>query len=128
MSSARQNDHVTLAFLESLRSRCPDHLPLLEALGDMYTGSGRYEEGLAIDLMLTSRFPGNPTYWYNLGCSYARLERIPDALTALGRGIGLGYSDAEWMLRDEDLASVHHHPEFLKLVASLGSTGKPRSA
>ena len=105
----------------SLKARCPDHVPLLEALGDSYTKLGFYEEGLAIDLQLTGRDSANPTYWYNLACSYARLQQSADALAALERGVELGYDDAGWMMADEDLASIRQCPEFLKLVSRLSA-------
>ena len=39
--------------------------------GELYTRTGRYEEGLKTDLELTRICPREAIAWYNLGCSYA---------------------------------------------------------
>lgn len=118
MTSQRQSggEHKTREFLEGVRRRCPKHVPVLEALGDLYTKLGLYAEGLDIDLILTGKFPVNDTYWYNLACSYARMAEPARALESLRRAIELGYDDADWMTEDEDLTSLRALPEFADLV------------
>jgi len=112
-----KDEKKTLAFIEGLRKRCPDHVPVLEVLGDMYTRTGRYEEGLAIDLGLVGRDSGNSTYWYNLACSYCRLKQFDECLNALKTAIERGYSDFKWMMRDDDLAGIRQHAGFKQLLS-----------
>jgi hypothetical protein len=107
------------AFLEGVRRRCPHYLPVLESLGDLYTRQGKVEDGLAVDLQLTSMCPQNAMYQYNLACSYALLNRKREALDTLGTAVKLGYCDLEWMVKDKDLASINKHPEFVLLVIEL---------
>lgn len=104
-----------------MRKRCPDSLPVLEALGDHYTKMSMYEEGLEIDRYLTSQYPTNETYWYNLSCSLALVLKTDEALAALRRAVELGYHDIKWMMEDEDLSSLKRHPEFTAIIATIKS-------
>lgn len=102
----------------------PHHEPVLQALGHLYTRVGRYEDGLKVDLELTRLQPDNPQNWYNLGCSYALTGNFDKAFESLNKAIDLGYDDADWMRKDEDLAPLREDPRFVALLARLSS--KPR--
>jgi len=121
MSTARDTELQSkeCAFLEGVRRRCPEFLPVLETLGDLYTKQGKIEEGLEVDLKLTSMFPGNEMYQYNLACSYALLHRQQEAFDALTEAVNQGYRDLEWMMKDKDLQRIRKHPEFVQIVALL---------
>ena len=111
-----------MGFLESLSKRLPDHIPLLEALGHLYTENGRIKDGLAMDLKLTSLCPKTPLYWYNLGCSYALLDEVNPAFKALEQAIGLGYHDVDWLRKDSDLDKLRKDPRFQKLIDMAGKS------
>jgi len=111
-----RRDRVEIEFLEAVRRRCPGKVDVLHALGDLYTRVGRYEEGLRIDEQLVRRQPGDPYAWYNLACSHALLGQRREALAALRRAVELGYDDYEWMMQDQDLASLRGLDEFRDLV------------
>lgn len=119
--SPPQRQRVELKFLEALRKRCPSHEPLLEALGNLYTRVGRYEDGLQVDLELTKLRPREPENWYNLGCSHALVGDKENALAALEHAVDIGYSDGEWMSKDADLTALHGDHRFLDLVKRLTS-------
>lgn len=93
---------------------------ILETLGELYTRAGRYEEGLNADLELTRICPSEAIAWYNLGCSYALINRKKDALAALTKAVELGYKDIDWMSSDSDLESIHDHPQFQALLKRAG--------
>jgi tetratricopeptide (TPR) repeat protein len=114
--AANRSERVEIEFLESVRKRCTPNRMILETLGELYTRTGRYEEGLKTDLELTRICPREAIAWYNLGCSYALISRKADALVALTKAIELGYKDIEWMSRDSDLESVHDDPQFRALL------------
>lgn len=107
---------VELRFLESVRTRLPHHAHVLEALGNLYTRVGRYEDGLQVDLDLTRRRPDDPENWYNLACSCALTGRCDEAFKALDQAVQLGYRDVEWMRRDEDLKALQDDPRFDKIL------------
>lgn len=115
---------VELQFLEGIRRRVPGHEPVLQALGNLYTRVGRYEDGLQVDLELTKLQPKSAQNWYNLGCSYALIGERAKAFDALNRAVDLGYCDVEWMRKDADLAALRDDPAFEALVAR--ATSRPR--
>jgi Flp pilus assembly protein TadD len=109
-------DAQELRFLERLRSRCPRDVGVLKALGDLYTKAGRIDDGLEIDRFLVRLCPRDDMVWYNLGCSYALLGQEDRALHALGQAVDLGYRDANWMRKDQDLVSLREDPRFAALI------------
>jgi len=108
-----------MTFLEALARRCPQDVDVLKALGDLYTRTGRYEDGLKTDLELERLCPRESLVWYNLACSYALLNRTKEALAALERSIVLGYRDARWIREDRDLDSLKKDQRFIALLQRL---------
>lgn len=119
--AADRGEEMEISFLEALRRRRPADRRILEVLGDLYTRTGRFEEGLEVDLRLSREHPSEPLIWYNLGCSLALVGRKEEAFDALGRAIELGYADVNWMLKDDDLASLRSDPRFKALVKETPS-------
>lgn len=97
----------------------PDDIGILSWLAHAYTRIGRIEDGLELDLRLTGMLPEDPTARYNLGCSYAMLGRVEEALTTLETAIDLGYRDVDLMREDEDLRSLRPLPRFQRLLSRL---------
>jgi len=108
-----------MTFLEALARRCPQDVDVIKALGDLYTRTGRYEDGLKTDLELARLCPRESLVWYNLACSYALLNRAEEALTSLERSIVLGYRDARWIREDRDLDSLKKDQRFISLLQRL---------
>jgi len=114
-----EHDTVELSFLQKVSERLPEDIEILQALAELYTKTGRYQEGLDIDLRLSQQLPHDDLVWYNLGCSYALTNRPDDAFEALTRAIDLGYSDYDWMKTDSDLNNLHIDPRFESLLSWL---------
>ena len=112
----RRDIRIEIEFLESVLVRLPGHRPVLEALGNLYTQAGRYEDGLRLDLQLTALEPAEPLYWYNLACSQALLRDPDGAIHSIERAVGLGYQDFEWLAKDPDLESIRHDPRLKRLL------------
>jgi len=91
----------------------------MELLAQLYTKVGKNEEGLRVDERLSKLCPDNATVHYNLACSLALVGEHARAIETLKIAISLGYTDFEWMLKDEDLISLRHNVEFLELVEDL---------
>jgi Flp pilus assembly protein TadD len=106
-------------FLETAVARRPENVEALAELGHVYTRQGRIDKGLAVDRELVRLWPENPTSHYNLACSLALSGSIEESLDALERTIELGYDDADFLMRDQDLAAVRSHPRFQSLVQML---------
>ncbi|WP_372805980.1 tetratricopeptide repeat protein [Pontiella sp.] len=116
-----QHDAVELAFLQKVSERLPEDVEILQALADLYTRTGKYQEGLVIDLKLSHQLPHDNLVWYNLGCSYSLTNRPDDAFEALSKAVDLGYNDYDWMKTDPDLNNLHADPRFESLLSWLYS-------
>jgi tetratricopeptide (TPR) repeat protein len=114
-----RTDAVELSFLEKISARLPEDLEILQAMADLYTKTGRFEEGLGIDIKLSQQLPNDDLVWYNLGCSYALTGRADEAFEALTKAVELGYSDYDWMKTDPDLNKLHDDPRFESLLSWL---------
>ena len=116
---ADRSVRVELEFLEKISLRCPDHVPTLKALADLYTHVGRYAEGLTVDLQLSEQCTDDPEVFYNLACSYALEKNREFCLQALGKAIELGYDNVDWMETDKDLESLWDDVEFERLCERI---------
>jgi tetratricopeptide (TPR) repeat protein len=114
-----KSDSVELGFLEKVSNRLPEDLEILQALADLYTKTGKFEDGLAVDQKLSQQLPNEDLVWYNLGCSYALTSRADEAFEALTKAVELGYGDYDWMKSDPDLNCLHHDPRFESLLSWL---------
>ena len=111
-----RRDGIELAFLEKIAARLPEDLEVLQALAELYTKTGKYAEGLAIDIKLSLLLPSDDLVWYNLGCSFALTRNPDEAFDALAKSIDLGYGDYDWMKTDPDLGNLHADPRFDSLL------------
>jgi Flp pilus assembly protein TadD len=126
MSKDRSNgrakhEAVELQFLQKVAERLPEDIEVLQALADLYTKNGKYEEGLAVDRLLSQQLPNDDLVWYNLGCSYALTNHPDEAFEALTKAVELGYSDYDLMKTDPDLKNLHRDARFESLLSWLYS-------
>jgi tetratricopeptide (TPR) repeat protein len=113
------HDAVELGFLEKVFQRLPEDIEILQALADLYTKTGKYQEGLEIDIKLSQQLPNDDMVWYNLGCSYSLTNHPDEAFEALTNAVELGYGDYDWMKTDPDLNKLHADPRFESLLSWL---------
>ncbi len=105
-----------LEFLQAVARRLPEDTDVMRALGDLYTRTGAYEDGLRVDERLSRLCAEDPVVWYNLACSLALSSRLDDAFDALSRAVELGYNDYDGMKKDPDLASLHGDARFESIL------------
>ena len=120
-SALTHHDKVELQFMEKVAERLPGDLEVLQALAELYTKAGQYDEGLEIDIRLSHQLPLDDLVWYNLGCSYALTNQPDEAFEALTKAVELGYGDYDWMKTDPDLLTLHRDPRFGSLLSWLYS-------
>lgn len=106
-----------IQFYENLLKEHPDFVDALTALGDAYTKTGRYEQGLKIDLRLSRLKPDDPVVHYNVACSYSLLKMSDSCLGALEKAIQLGYREFEFMEKDPDLEFIRSDPRYRELLS-----------
>ncbi|AWI08808.1 TPR end-of-group domain-containing protein [Ereboglobus luteus] len=105
-----------ISFYESILRRDPQYDSVIEILGSLYTKTGRIADGLKMDRKLVRIRPDDSTARYNLACSLALSHKFEDALQTLSEAISLGYSDADWMAKDDDLKCFNNHAAFKELI------------
>lgn len=110
-----------IAFYNGLIEKNPNFIEALVALGDLYTKSGMYKEGLAIDEQLVQLKPEDPIVLYNLACSYSLLEDIDKAFRAFKKAIKRGYYDLQHLEQDDDLSNLRKDRRFQQYLARIKS-------
>jgi tetratricopeptide (TPR) repeat protein len=105
-----------LGFLEEARETHPENTDVLFDLGWIYTETGRFPEGLAVDRALARLLPDNATVHYNLACSLALVGEKDKAIKALRGAIRRGFADFNKLREDEDLESLREKREFKALL------------
>jgi len=111
-------DHdFEITFYEGILKKNPDFTNALIALGDVYTRTGRYKDGLKIDERLAKLKPEEPAVHYNLACSYSLLQMASPSLSALNKAIELGYRDFSFIQKDPDLEFIRKNPRYKQLIS-----------
>lgn len=105
-----------VALLETASRESSDNFEVLFHLGNAYTRSGRYAEGLNVDVKLCSLAPDNPVVHYNLACSLSLLGRIDESLAALQKSLELGYSEFRFIRSDPDMENARRDSRFSKIL------------
>jgi len=63
--------------------------------------------------------PDEATTLYNVACVYSLLGQIEEAIDTLTGAVEKGYTHKEWIENDADFKSLHGHPRFQALLASM---------
>ncbi|MCX5649480.1 MAG: hypothetical protein NTX40_10385 [Planctomycetota bacterium] len=105
-----------IRFLEDMLARLGEDADALAQLGHLYTKTGRYRDGLAVDRRLVVLKPRDPIAHYNLACSLALLKETSRAFLSLRNAIRLGYRDMEYMQQDPDLENLRQDPRWNAVV------------
>jgi tetratricopeptide (TPR) repeat protein len=111
-----QENQQELEFLQAVARRLPEDTDVMRVLGDLYTRTGAYADGLRMDERLSRLCAEDPVVWYNLACSLALSGRDDDAFDALNRAVELGYNDYDGMKKDPDLAPLHGDTRFESIL------------
>ncbi len=122
----QRNLDVEISFIEGVVRRDPGYVDALQILGDDYTRRGRFADGLTVDEQLARLRPHDAMVLYNLACSYSLTERLDEALDALHRAIGAGYTEFDWLAKDPDLEAVRQHPLYERVRDKI-KTGKSKT-
>ena len=108
-----------IQFFEGVVQRDNNYIEALQILGDAYTKTGRWREGLKVDKRLARLCPNNPLVFYNLACSYSMMSRLDEAFAALRKAVKLGYDDAKWLSSDPDLENLRNDSRYDSIKREL---------
>ena len=117
-----------IAFYEDILARNPDYVEVLSLLGNLYTGSKMYVQGLKVDERLATLKQDDPIVHYNLACSYSLLKQPDRSFAALEKAVHLGYSDVEHMQNDSDLDAIRSDPRYQQVLDRMRSPERRSSA
>ena len=56
---------------------------------------------------------------FNVACTYARADRIDEALDLLERAVAQGFGHRQWIEQDSDLEPLRDLPRFAALMERL---------
>jgi eukaryotic-like serine/threonine-protein kinase len=103
----------------------PDTLATLQDLATALADTHRYAEASQMFRNVIEKDNDNEkqgnrwTAWYDFACMAAASNHPEDALKYLHEAVQRGYKDADSLMADEDLKSLHKNPGFQELVAEL---------
>ncbi len=63
--------------------------------------------------------PEEPMTLYNVACVYSLLGQVEEAIDTLTAAVEKGYTHKAWIENDADFKSLHGHPRFQALLASM---------
>ena len=117
--AAKLQQDFEVAFFRRALEHDPENVDILVFLGDAFSKRGMTQDGLEIDKRLVRICPEEPTFYYNLACSYSLLGEVEAAFTALAKAIQLGYQNFEHLQNDSDLDNLRKDHRFLSLLKNL---------
>ena len=91
----------------------PSHLDEGYRRSEALFGERKYAEALAaLDAAIAEQATPHPNYAYSIACCHARSGDLSRGITALEAAIRDGWSDFDYIRKDEDLAALRGHPRF----------------
>ena len=104
--------------LEQQLETVPEDVRARMLIAGIYAYIGMREEAVRQLQTAVALRPNDSNVLYNAACTYALLQRKPEALEMLAGAIKAGWSNMEWILNDPDLSSLHDEPEFKRLTSA----------
>ena len=117
--SAKLQHEFEVGFFKKALEHDAENVDLLVFLGDAFSKKGLTQDGLEIDKRLVKICPEEPTFHYNLACSYSLLDQKEQAFASLERAIQLGYQNFEHLLKDADLDNLRKDSRFASIMKNL---------
>jgi TolB-like protein/thioredoxin-like negative regulator of GroEL len=108
--------------IETLR-REPENVHARSILAGMLAQLGERDAGIEQMERTVAMAPDDPRIRYNAACTYAQLGLVERAMDELREGTkNLPSYVTDWPKFDPDLASLHDHPEFIRMFGKAEHT------
>jgi len=117
--SEKLQQEFEVSFYRKALEHDPENVDILVFLGDAFSKRGMTQDGLEIDKRLVRICPEEPTFFYNLACSYSLLGEVEPAFQALEKAIQLGYQNFEHLQSDSDLDNLRKDRRFTVILKNL---------
>jgi non-specific serine/threonine protein kinase len=105
--------------LEEHLRKMPEDARARTLLAVNYASAGREEDAMREAKMAMTLRPDESTVLYNVACIFGVLKKREEAMDALRKAWKAGFTDADWVRRDSDLAVLHDLPEFDELYPPI---------
>ena len=105
--------------LEEHLQKMPEDARARTLLAVNYAKAGREEDAMREANMAMTLRPDESTVLYNVACIFGLMQKKDKAIDALRKAWKAGFTDADWVRRDSDLAILHDHPEFDELYPPI---------
>ena len=102
--------------LEMQLQMVPEDVRARILLAADYAALGREREAVTELERAVAMRPNDPNTLYNAACTYGCLNMKEEALTMFRRAVEVGYSNPDWAANDSDLACIHDHPDFKRII------------
>jgi len=109
--------------LEQQLEMVPEDVRARILLAADYAALGREREAVTELERAVAMRPNDPNTLYNAACTYGCLNMKEEALTMFRRAVEVGYSNPDWAANDSDLACIHDHPEFKRIINEVMHRG-----
>jgi serine/threonine protein kinase/Flp pilus assembly protein TadD len=105
--------------LEEHLRKMPEDARARTLLAVNFAKAGREEDAVREANMAMTLRPDESTVLYNVACIFGLMKKKDEAMDALKKAWKAGFTDADWVRRDSDLAILHDLPEFDELYPPL---------
>ena len=102
--------------LEQQLQMVPEDVRARILLAADYAALGREREAVTELERAVAMRPNDPNTLYNAACTYGCLNMKEEALNMFRRAVEVGYSNPDWAANDSDLACIHDHPDFKRII------------
>jgi serine/threonine protein kinase len=118
-SAARNLRQRHIGALEVHLEQVPEDMRARILLANDHAFLGHEGEAIRQLKVAIELCPNDSNILYNAACTYGILQKRDESLASLKKAIGAGFVAIEYAERDPDLACLHGHPEFEKLLEEL---------
>jgi TolB-like protein/Flp pilus assembly protein TadD len=105
--------------LEEHLRKMPEDARARTLLAVNFAKAGRDDDAVREAKMAMTLRPDESTVLYNVACIFGLMKKKEEAMDALRKAWKAGFTDADWVRRDSDLAILHDHPEFDELYPPI---------
>jgi serine/threonine protein kinase/Flp pilus assembly protein TadD len=105
--------------LEKHTAQVPEDARARTLLAGQYVNLGRFDDAMRESNLAIALRPNDAAILYNVACTFALMQRKPEAMDALRKAWNAGFKDSEWARRDPDLALLRGDPEFERLYPEI---------
>jgi tetratricopeptide (TPR) repeat protein len=111
--------HIALKNIDKRLELHPDDSRAVYLKSATLIELGIHEEGLKWADKAYATDPQDPYIVYGVACSYARVDRVEEAVDYFEKSVACGFAHKDWIEHDSDLDTIRDHPRFKVIVDGM---------